>query len=775
MLIEYPKQNGLLYRTLLITIAAAGLPPLAFGLSGVRSGVGTTRNTKGGGAMKHVVVYHEDGMFCGWPANRGVWSWGDEILVGFTLGHFQDKQNRHAIDRDKPRENGILARSLDGGLTWSIEKPAALMSSFVNQQSQTPCPGGLNFSGPDFAMTCRGDRSREGRSRFQVSSDRGRTWSQPYMLPMFGQKRIMARTDYIVNGRGSLLVFLTAAKRNGKEGRVLCARTTDGGRTFGFVSWVCPEPTGYAIMPSTVRISKAHLVSAIRRYERGDINQGWINVYVSEDDGRTWLFLAKAAATGEHGGNPPSMVRLKDGRLCITYGYRSKPYGIRAVFSSDNGKSWSDPVILRDDGRNWDLGYCRTIVRPDGKLVTIYYYATAELYNQHIAATIWDPAKVTPVQETHLPQSCKPDHSKVPGVVIDYSPAKSQVYLGCPGIAKLPDGQYVASHSVFGPGSTRDTMAIFRSGDKGKSWEKLTDIKGQWWSSLFVHNGSLYIMGTSGRYGNAVIRRSDDGGKTWTVPKDENTGLLFAGGCYHTAPVPVVVHNGRIWRAMEYLESGKPWGSFQAFVMSAPVDADLLKAENWTYSNRLIFRKEWAPDEERAGWLEGNIVLTPQGKLVNILRVNFLEGEKAAVIRISDDGRKIFFDPKKDIIEFPGGATKFTIRYDGISRRYYSLTNHVPKRDKALKASLNRNTLALISSADLKNWRIESIILHHPDVKKHAWQYVDWLFEGDDMIFVSRTAYDDGLGGAHRQHDANYFTFHRIRKFRTKGSASAKE
>ena len=41
------------------------------------------------------------------------------------------------------------------------------------------------------------------------------------------------------------------------------------------------------------------------------------------------------------------------------------------------------------DGRTWDLGYPRTVVRPGGKLVTIYYFATNQHKEQHIAATIW--------------------------------------------------------------------------------------------------------------------------------------------------------------------------------------------------------------------------------------------------------------------------------------------------------------------------------------------------------------------------------------------------
>jgi hypothetical protein len=77
-----------------------------------------------------------------------------------------------------------------------------------------------------------------------------------------------------------------------------------------------------------------------------------------------------------------------------------------------------------------------------------------------------------------------------------------------------------------------------------------------------------------------------------------------------------------------------------------------------------------------------------------------------------------------------------------------------------------RNKLVLTSSTDLRNWRVESSLLQHADADRHAWQYVDWQFDGDDMIYVSRTAFDDGLGGAHTAHDANYLTFHRIVDFR---------
>ena len=77
-----------------------------------------------GDEPRHVKVYFEKGMFGGWPANHGIWSWGDEILVGFGMGYYKDQGQNHHIDREKP-EIPMLARSLDGGETWSIEDPGA--------------------------------------------------------------------------------------------------------------------------------------------------------------------------------------------------------------------------------------------------------------------------------------------------------------------------------------------------------------------------------------------------------------------------------------------------------------------------------------------------------------------------------------------------------------------------------------------------------------------------------------------------------------------------
>jgi hypothetical protein len=354
-----------------------------------------------------------------------------------------------------------------------------------------------------------------------------------------------------------------------------------------------------------------------------------------------------------------------------------------------------------------------------------------------------------------------------PGVVIDHLPATKKAYLGSPSIAVLPDGAYVASHDIFGKDSSRDETVVFESRDKGATWKKISEIRGQWWSTLFVHRTNLYLIGTTREYGFAAIRRSSDGGKTWTEPRDSNSGLLRDDGAYHCAPVSVVVHNGRIWRAMEDAMGEGGWGKrFRAFMMSAPENADLLKADSWTFSNPIARNSNWLGGAFD-GWLEGNAVVLPDGHMADILRVaskNY--PERAAIIRISDDGKQATFDATNDFIEFPGGAKKFTIRFDSQSKRYWSLANSVPKKFQSTDPDHARNTLALVSSADCRNWRVEKVLFQNPETKKHGYQYVDWLFEGDDLIAVIRVAHDDDFGGANSYHNSNYITFLRVKNFR---------
>lgn len=354
-----------------------------------------------------------------------------------------------------------------------------------------------------------------------------------------------------------------------------------------------------------------------------------------------------------------------------------------------------------------------------------------------------------------------------PGVVITFSPSATGNYVASPSLAILDDGTYVASHDW----QNYDYTSVFQSIDKGATWKKVADVSNMHWANLFVHENALYLMGVNRSFGDIHIRKSVDGGRTWTEPTGSSDGILFTGGQYHTAPVPVVVHDGRIWRSFENAVGNTADRNFKTLVISASLGSDLLNAANWVATNELAYDTAWGGSE----WIEGNVVVTPDNKLVNILRNNSTSGERAAMVRVENQST-IAFDSAADFITFPGSNVKFTIRYDEISKKYWSLTNYIPEEYALVNPDLpesTRNTLALVSSSDLKTWTVNQVILQSQDVRRVGYQYADWQFEGDDIVSVLRVAEVEPDGtNATNFHDSNYILFYRVSNFRATGGSS---
>jgi len=367
--------------------------------------------------------------------------------------------------------------------------------------------------------------------------------------------------------------------------------------------------------------------------------------------------------------------------------------------------------------------------------------------------------------------------------LIKYQDPATRTYLGSPSILRLDDGSLLATHDYFGPGSPRNLegeehlTSVYRSRDDGRTWTNVTHIAGAFWSNLFKHRGAIYLLGASAQYGSIVIRRSEDGGKTWTHPRDERTGLIAAGGPYHDAPnyhcapMPVLLRDGRLYRAFEDLDPCVWPTGFRTLVISAPEDADLLAAASWTFSNRLAFDPAWLPQEwrravDRPGWLEGNLVGAPNGEIWNILRFNSWPlVDKAAIVQVSDDGRHCSFDPTAGFIDLPGGMSKFTIRRDPVTGVYLTISNN--NTNPAYPSQ--RNVLSLHMSEDLRHWRHVTTLLEddsglppEQSMAQVGFQYVDWQLDGEEILYVVRAAYR----GAHDFHDANHLAFSRIKDFR---------
>ena len=355
----------------------------------------------------------------------------------------------------------------------------------------------------------------------------------------------------------------------------------------------------------------------------------------------------------------------------------------------------------------------------------------------------------------------------VPGIVVNYLHPEDEVYkfsgssLCSPSLLRLDDGTLLASMDVFESGAPQNLTLVYKSCDGGETWEHLTELFPCFWGKLFLHKGLIYMLAMSTEYGDILIGRSDDGGKNFCMPT-----VIARGSClnkssgWHKAPMPVLNHGGRFWTAVDY----GSWltGGHASSLLSVDENADLLKSENWILTPPLRYDSQWegTVKEQSTGCLEGNAAVTPDGNLVNILRyqTNGCEPSYGKAVILKCDAS----EPEKPlefykVIDFEGNISKFDILYDDVSHKYISLITGIHRHQ-------DRNILSLAVSDDLFNWRIVCPLLDytHLDPAKVGFQYISFLICGDDILYLSRTAFNS----ARNFHDANYSTFHKIRNFR---------
>ncbi len=338
-------------------------------------------------------------------------------------------------------------------------------------------------------------------------------------------------------------------------------------------------------------------------------------------------------------------------------------------------------------------------------------------------------------------------------------------YLCSPSFIRHPDGYLLSSMDLFAGGAPQNLSLIFRSDDEGKTWHYVCDLFPCFWGRLFVHKGMVYMLSCSTEYGDLLIGKSKDG-MTWEAPT-----VLLRGSCkcgvagVHKNPQPVVEYNGRLYETLEWGSWGE--GYHAAMVMSADVDADLTKPESWHFTPPVKYDKNWkgVAAGESSGNIEGCLVTFPDGKLYNVMRYDMSRCTPnwgmalAYLVHTEDPDAPLTFDRP---IAFPGAHTKFMMKKDEVSGRYYAVCTRNLNDEHAAK--FPRNVLSLMVSDDAEHWRLCTDIIdrHEDDTKFTGFQYPDFMFNGDDIYVLCRTAINE----PHNFHDANYQTFHVIRDFR---------
>jgi len=367
---------------------------------------------------EHAVVHRRDDQFCAWPYTMGFWETASGELVANFLSLDTDYADRAKVSHDHLAERGggrsrlVTVRSADRGRTWGEPR----YDAYPRPNPQT-APADLSAWGPfDFLDrdVLVGNSSTDfgtpkSRSFVRVSTDAGHTWTPAAQLPLHGLPALSAINSALVRPDGRCLLFLTVISEDGWNRRPLVYAGTDDGTRFGFLSFITPERDPFAaadgnwtstyrfgghrwFYPRGVMLPSGRILCTLR-CQRDPTGIMWTELYSSDDGGLTWEFRSRVNDFGA----PGSLVAMADGRLVVVYGYRLPPYGIRAVVSEDEGRSWGPEIVVRDDGGSWDLGYPNAFEAEPGRIGVIYYFnerddtVQADGGVRHIARSLFVP------------------------------------------------------------------------------------------------------------------------------------------------------------------------------------------------------------------------------------------------------------------------------------------------------------------------------------------------------------------------------------------------
>lgn len=334
------------------------------------------------------VVSRQPNLYCGWPTlvRRPVGDL-DELILVWSGG-----REAHVC----PFGRVEMMRSLDGGLTWSfprvlIDGPiddrdagvlvtrdgTILVTTFTSLAFESGLEKAASAAASGKAIWSEAKLARWLAARDRISSeqrqkqlgnwmvrstDGGLEWSGRYRVPLNSPHGPIQLSDGRLLYAGKALWTADA--------RVGVCESQDDGRSW---RWLATIPTRkgddhreYHELHA-VEATDGRLIAHIRNHNNP--NAGETLQTESNDGGKTWTEPHSIGVWGL----PSHLLRLRDGRLLMSYGHRRGPLGNQARVSKDDGRTWSDPILISSDAKSGDLGYPSTVELQDGTLVTVWY------------------------------------------------------------------------------------------------------------------------------------------------------------------------------------------------------------------------------------------------------------------------------------------------------------------------------------------------------------------------------------------------------------------
>jgi len=299
----------------------------------------------------------------------------------------------------------VAVRSRDGGETWTSSPQ--LIYAHTLGGSQDPCLLQLrngNLLCASYGWMPISEKERAVRPQAFVepgfgflggyllrSADGGATWDGPIYPPA-----VLGNKTTSITG-GPLPAYNRGALCEMRDGTILWAvachdttsplrtsvhllRSRDGGISWDYSAPIAADPK-LSFNETSVLELRDGTIAAFLRTEGNGQKAG---LGVSRDGGKTfepWQDLGWA-------GLPQQAIQLKAGGILLVYGYRQKPFGVRARLVADDlsDVKTAPELVLREDGGSADLGYPWAVQLEDGRVLVVYYMNVANEH-RHIAAT----------------------------------------------------------------------------------------------------------------------------------------------------------------------------------------------------------------------------------------------------------------------------------------------------------------------------------------------------------------------------------------------------
>jgi len=237
----------------------------------------------------------------------------------------------------------------------------------------------------------------------QFSEDYGITWSHPVIIKVNGSDEAFASREQAIELEdGTILISAYTGIAN-KTDNAYIIRSWDSGSTWRDATLLASDENGRKSVfqgisfneTSILNLGKGKIIALIRAdsdYHTDDkyMAIGGIGQLFSSFSYNAGFSWTSPKPTGIFG-QPAHLLKLSNGLILCTYGFRKSPFGIKAVVSDDNGMTWliDKTIIIKEKCLFWDMGYPVSCQRDDGKIITVYYWVD-ENRTRYIESAIWE-------------------------------------------------------------------------------------------------------------------------------------------------------------------------------------------------------------------------------------------------------------------------------------------------------------------------------------------------------------------------------------------------